>query len=35
MSFNDVVIASVKENYHRIHFWYMSKYEAINCSFKG
>ena len=30
MSFNDVVIVSVKGNYNRIRFWYMSKYETIN-----
>ena len=30
MSFNDVAIVSVKESNYRIHFWYMSKYDAIN-----
>ena len=25
MNFNDVAIASVKENDYRIHFWYMNK----------
>ena len=30
MSFNDVAIVSVKGNDYRIHFWYMSKNEAIN-----
>ena len=30
MSFNDVAIVSVKGNYYRIQFWYMSKDEAIN-----
>ena len=30
MSFTDVVIGSVKANDYRIHFWYMSKDEAIN-----
>ena len=30
MSFNDLVNVSVKENVHRIHFWYMSKDEAID-----
>ena len=29
MCFNDVAIASVKENDYRIHFWSMSKEEAI------
>ena len=30
MNVNDVVIASIKGNYYRIHFWYMSKDDAIN-----
>ena len=30
MSFNDIAIVSVKGNYFRIQFWYMSKAEAIN-----
>ena len=30
MNFNDVVIASVKGNDYRIHFWYMSKNDAIS-----
>ena len=30
MSFNDVAIASIKGNYYRIHFWYMSKDDAIS-----
>ena len=30
MNFNDVAIASVKRNDCRIHFWYMSKDEAIS-----
>ena len=30
MNFNDVAIASIKGNDHRIHFWYMSKNDAIN-----
>ena len=30
MSFNDVAIVSVKVNDYRIHFWYMSKDEAIS-----
>ena len=29
MNFNDIAVASVKENYYRIHFWYMSKSNAI------
>ena len=29
MSFNDVAIASIKGNYYRIHFWYISKNDAI------
>ena len=29
MSFNNVAIASVKENDYRNHFWYISKIEAI------
>ena len=29
-SFNNVVIAYVKGNNHRIHFWYMDKDDAIN-----
>ena len=29
-SFNDVVTVSVKVNDYRIHFWYMSKDNAIN-----
>ena len=29
MSFNDVTIVYVKENSYRIHFWYMSKVDAI------
>ena len=28
--FNDVAIVSVKENDYRIHFWHMSKNDAIN-----
>ena len=28
--FNDIAIASYKGNDYRIHFWYMSKDEAIN-----
>ena len=30
MSFNDVAIVYVKESAYRIHFWYMSKDDAIN-----
>ena len=30
MNFNDVVIVSIKGNDYRIHFWYMSKDEAIS-----
>ena len=30
MSFNNVAIVYVKENAYRIHFWYMSKDDAIN-----
>ena len=30
MSFTDIAIVSVKANDYRIHFWYMSKDEAIN-----
>ena len=30
MNFNDVAIASIKGNDYRIHFWYMSKDEAIS-----
>ena len=29
MNFNDVAIVSIKGNYYRIHFWYMSKSDAI------
>ena len=29
MSFNDVAIVSVKGSDYRIHFWYMSKDDAI------
>ena len=29
MSFNDVTIVSIKGNDYRIHFWYMSKNDAI------
>ena len=30
MNFNDVDIVSIKESDYRIHFWYMSKSDAIN-----
>ena len=30
MSFNEVAIASVRGNDYRIHFWYMSKDDAIS-----
>ena len=30
MSFNDVAIIYVKGNAYRIHFWYMSKDDAIS-----
>ena len=30
MSFNDITIVSVKENGYRIHFYYISKDQAIN-----
>ena len=30
MYFNDVAIVSIKGNDYRIHFWYMSKNDAIN-----
>ena len=30
MSFNDVAIVYVKGSAHRIHFWYMSKDDAIS-----
>ena len=30
MNFNDVAIVSIKENDYRIHFWYISKDEAIS-----
>ena len=30
MNFNDVAIASTKGNNYRIHFWYMSKDDAIS-----
>ena len=30
MNFNDVAIVSIKGSDYRIHFWYMSKNDAIN-----
>ena len=30
MNFNDVAIVSMKGSDYRIHFWYMSKSDAIN-----
>ena len=30
ISFNDVAIVSIKGNDYKIHFWYMSKDEAIS-----
>ena len=30
VSFNNVAIVCVKENAYRVHFWYMSKDDAIN-----
>ena len=30
MNFNDIDVVSVKENDYRIHFWYMSKSNAIS-----
>ena len=30
MSFNNIAIVYVKENAYRIHFWYMSKDDAMN-----
>ena len=30
MNLNDIAIASVKGSDYRIHFWYMSKNDAIN-----
>ena len=29
MSFNDVAVVSIKGNSYRIHFWFMSKNDAI------
>ena len=30
LNFNDVAIGSIKGNDYRIHFWYISKNDAIN-----
>ena len=30
VNFNDVAIVSIKGNDYRIHFWYMSKDDAIS-----
>ena len=30
MGFNNIAIVYIKENAYRIHFWHMSKYDAIN-----
>ena len=30
MGFNNIVVVYVGENAYRIHFWYMSKDDAIN-----
>ena len=30
INFNDVAIASIKESDYTIHFWYMTKNDAIN-----
>ena len=30
VSFNDVAVVSIKGSDYRIHFWYMSKIDAIN-----
>ena len=30
MSFNNIAIVYVKGSAYRIHFWYMSKHDAIN-----
>ena len=30
INFNDIAIVSVKGSDYRIHFWYMSKNDAIN-----
>ena len=30
INFNNAVIVFIKGSYYRIHFWYMSKDDAIN-----
>ena len=30
MAFNNIAIVYIKENDYRIHFWYMSKDDAVN-----
>ena len=30
MGFNNIAIVYIKENAYRIHFWYMSKDDAMN-----
>ena len=30
INFNDIAVVSVKENDYRIHFWYISKSNAIS-----
>ena len=30
MSFNDATVVSIKGNDYKIHFWYMSKNDAIS-----
>ena len=30
MGFNNIAIVYIKKNAYRIHFWYMSKDDAIN-----
>ena len=30
MGFNNIAIVYIKENAYRIHFWYMSKNDAVN-----
>ena len=30
MGFNNIALAYIKENAYRIHFWHMSKDDAIN-----
>ena len=30
MNFNDIAIVSIKENDYSIHFWYMSKDDALS-----